>query len=507
MPSRCLLVAVLFASFLGSAQCESPAELAAHTFEGHTPISEQWDVVNKNTISAKHFKDPGVWMASSALNTWQDCQALCAANATCSSFAYADAKSMPKKHCSTAGVCFRADSSGSPQGSTPAISPQGARSLASRHRRPRRPRHPCHRRAAAGLPAEHCVHPDRRQDPRLGRDDYTDVSSLEAMPKLQKHLMQGGARMRNAFVNTHLLSIPHRVLLRPLLPQHRPAERPRLVHACGHNASGKKNTGLFRLLKQANYEVGVFGKVTNDAKPILTLLSSEESTSWINSPVDYNNFDGLGYWRDAANNWPTRRTCSSNPVYGTACQSTQIGNRTRNGSTCSTRAASAAARRRRRRCPAPAYLGPMHTLPGRATPDRHAMDDVVPITPNYNLSCPDKTQHIRQNPPLSDVAHCWQNQHFRDRWASLLSVDDILDAVVARLEAQGVLDKTFIFYSSDHGYKQGQWRVGTSKQHPYETDIRVPFLVRGPGVQANTTHDDIVGNVDLTPTLLSLAGG
>ena len=107
---------------------------------------------------------------------------------------------------------------------------------------------------------------------------------------------------------------------------------------------------------------------------------------------------------------------------------------------------------------------------------------------------------------LSDVAHCWQNQHFRDRWASLLSVDDILDAVVARLEAQGVLDKTFIFYSSDHGYKQGQWRVGTSKQHPYETDIRVPFLVRGPGVQANTTHDDIVGNVDLTPTLLSLAG-
>ena len=128
------------------------------------------------------------------------------------------------------------------------------------------------------------------------------------------------------------------------------------------------------------------------------------------------------------------------------------------------------------------------------------MDDVtIPITPNYNLSCPDKTQHIRQNPPLSDVAHCWQNQHFRDRWASLLSVDDILDAVVARLEAQGVLDKTFIFYSSDHGYKQGQWRVGTSKQHPYETDIRVPFLVRGPGVQANSTHDDIVGNVDLTP--------
>ena len=58
--------------------------------------------------------------------------------------------------------------------------------------------------------------------------------------------------------------------------------------------------------------------------------------------------------------------------------------------------------------------------------------------------------------------------------------------MVDKLTAAGVIDKTFIFYSSDHGYKQGQWRVGTSKQHPYETDIRVPFLARGPGIQAGS---------------------
>ncbi len=34
----------------------------------------------------------------------------------------------------------------------------------------------------------------------------------------------------------------------------------------------------------------------------------------------------------------------------------------------------------------------------------------------------------------------------------------------------------YIFYTGDHGYKLGQWRVGTSKQHPFETDIHVPFL-------------------------------
>lgn len=86
------------------------------------------------------------------------------------------------------------------------------------------------------------------------------------------------------------------------------------------------------------------------------------------------------------------------------------------------------------------------------------------------------------------------------------SVDDIIEAVVSKLETHGLTNTTFIFFSSDHGYKQGQWRVGTSKQHPYETDIRVPLLVRGPGITRGSTFDQITGNVDVTPTFLDLAG-
>jgi len=62
-------------------------------------------------------------------------------------------------------------------------------------------------------------------------------------------------------------------------------------------------------------------------------------------------------------------------------------------------------------------------------------------------------------------------------------------------------------YSSDHGYKQGQWRVGTSKQHPYETDIHVPLLFTGPGIPAGTILQHMSGNVDIMPTVLDLAGG
>ena len=103
-------------------------------------------------------------------------------------------------------------------------------------------------------------------------------------------------------------------------------------------------------------------------------------------------------------------------------------------------------------------------------------DVTIPITPNYNLSSPDKAQHVRQNPGFTQLvrkkrlfatvvrnndhfantgsaqqtqkensekerrvsqAHCWENQHFRDRWRTLLSVDEVVGAVVDKLTTAG----------------------------------------------------------------------
>jgi hypothetical protein len=55
-------------------------------------------------------------------------------------------------------------------------------------------------------------------------------------------------------------------------------------------------------------------------------------------------------------------------------------------------------------------------------------------------------------------------------------------------------------------YKQGQWRLGTSKQHPYETDVHIPFFARGPGIAPGTRVSALGSNVDIGPTFLDIAG-
>jgi len=160
-----------------------------------------------------------------------------------------------------------------------------------------------------------------------------------------------------------------------------------------------------------------------------------------------------------------------------------------------------------------AYVGP-HAPHFPAMPApwyATAFDDVeLPITPNYNALDEDgdgKSEHAQKNPPLSDRAKCWETRHFQNRWASLLSVDDLVDAIYNKVESAGLLDRTYFVYTSDHGYKQGQWRIGTSKQHPYETDIRIPFIISGPGIKRGSQPSQVTANVDLLPTVLEIAAG
>ena len=54
--------------------------------------------------------------------------------------------------------------------------------------------------------------------------------------------------------------------------------------------------------------------------------------------------------------------------------------------------------------------------------------------------------------------------------------------IVGALEATGQLDETYVIYTSDNGFHMGEHRLIAGKDTPYEEDIRVPMIMRGPGV-------------------------
>src|SRR5262249_46622563 len=69
------------------------------------------------------------------------------------------------------------------------------------------------------------------------------------------------------------------------------------------------------------------------------------------------------------------------------------------------------------------------------------------------------------------------------------------------------LKNTYIVFSSDNGYHLGQHRLTRGKQTAFDTDIRVPLVIAGPGVPRGRTAAQVTQNTDLYPTFLQLSGG
>jgi arylsulfatase A-like enzyme len=100
-------------------------------------------------------------------------------------------------------------------------------------------------------------------------------------------------------------------------------------------------------------------------------------------------------------------------------------------------------------------------------------------------------------------------EHFR-RWrahyyANITLIDEEIGKILAALEQAGVLDRTMIVFTSDHGDALGDHGL-VYKSFFYECMAHVPLIVRGPGVAAGARCHSLVSTLDLVPLFYRMCG-
>jgi len=95
----------------------------------------------------------------------------------------------------------------------------------------------------------------------------------------------------------------------------------------------------------------------------------------------------------------------------------------------------------------------------------------------------------------------------RRRAEMLLAVDESVGRIVDALAERGILDDTFILFTSDNGYFYGEHGLTIERRMPYEESIRSPLIVRYPPLaRPRSQIDALVVSIDIAPTILDVAG-
>jgi N-acetylglucosamine-6-sulfatase len=144
--------------------------------------------------------------------------------------------------------------------------------------------------------------------------------------------------------------------------------------------------------------------------------------------------------------------------------------------------------------PAPRHRG---AFAGVAHPHSAAFDEA---------DVSDKPSWIRGRPRLTASQVTALQEAWQQRQESLLAVDEGVERIVGALRQTGELDRTLLIFTSDNGFVIGEHRKMSGKRLAYEPAIRVPLLMRGPGVPVGHTRSQLVWNGDIAPTIAEAAG-
>lgn len=130
----------------------------------------------------------------------------------------------------------------------------------------------------------------------------------------------------------------------------------------------------------------------------------------------------------------------------------------------------------------------------------------VPRTPAWDTPPQNAPSWLAANAPLTDRQIARIDHKYRLRARAVQSVDRAIGHLRDELRRLGQLANTVFVFTSDNGLHLGEYGLTGGKMSAFDTDVRVPLVVTGPGIPAGRVSRAIVQNVDLAPTFEQLAG-
>ena len=332
--------------------------------------------------------------------------------------------------------------------------------------------------------------------------DDQDVASLRVMKDTRRLIGRHGVRFVNSYVTTPLCC-PSRATFHTgrYVHNHRVlSNNPPEGAAAGFSRKVRPSQTLAVRLRRAGYRTGYVGKYLNEPE----------------SDGDFNVPRGWHRWFEPTLGTTYRmydfvlNTNGRAQSYGDSAHDFQTDVLARKA----LRFLSSSARRRK---PFFLMLGTVapHTTDSSsnvqnplAAPRHRTRFDHTPLrrSPSFNERDVSDKPPLMRRPPLREGKKRRFRALYRSRLESLLAVDDAVERIMHRLRRTGERQDTVVIFTSDNGFLLGEHRL-RGKALAYEESAAVPLLMRGPGIPRGARRTQVVGNVDLAPTILDLAGG